>query len=193
MINTLARLGAAGLVLGLLSAAPQAQAQVPIFEGNLSPSLQGYYNVTSLLYYVAGRQQTTGNMSIADKTATVTPSGVFIGSEGLIGANYTALAELAGLRADVEFSPSNTTTETSSSGTISGELLTNQGILDISKSSYTATLNAGGLRFIASLYGTLETLPEPQPIANALVKRPLPLTHAAINILYQLPKKTKTN
>jgi hypothetical protein len=177
LVNALTRLLAAGLMLGLLSPAAQAQVSKSI-AGNLSVKLQGIYTPSTHLYIVGGKVQ-TGEESGIKKAST---SEVEVTSLGLLGINPSQVVNVGGISGCLTFEPgAKEPTETAASGTVKGSLSTDTGTYEISTGTFTATLNPAGLQVILQMSGTVFT--EPKSIKNEPAKRPIVLVHAALNVL----------
>ena len=179
LINALARLMAAGLMLGLLS--PAAHAQLP--EGNLPVKLQGIYTEFSTLYYVGGKKQTGATPDFKPAGS----GGVEVGSAGLLGISPTQVVNVAGISGCITFTPAKkpATTETNSQGMVTGGLSTDTGEFLISTGTYTAHIDGAGLRVILDMTGTvLVKGPIPVPVAvKSASDKKVQLVHASLNVL----------
>jgi len=176
LINAFARLLAAGVMLGLLSPAAQAQMTTPI-AGNLSVKLQGIYTPSTHLYIVGGKVQT--GLEPAIKKAFT--SSVEVTSQGLLGINPSQVVNVGGISGCITFEAgAKKPTETKASGTVTGSLSTDNGIYEISTGTFTATLNPAGLQVILQMWGTVFT--KSKAIKDEAAKK-ITLVHAALNVL----------
>jgi hypothetical protein len=140
-MSVVARLVAAVAMAGLLGTGSLATAK----SAPLPDKLQGNYGPFSLVYFVDGKAQ----------DLVVLRGFVEVGSAGLVAVDFTDVVSAAGVDARLVFNdgmkPAGTT---SSSGTVTGTLLANQGTFLVKSGTYTATLDGSGLRLIVQMKGT---------------------------------------
>ena len=172
-MNGLARLVAAVVMAGLLGVGPRVEAK----SAPLPEKLQGNYGPFSLVYFVNGKAQ----------SVVVAMGFVEVGSAGLVAVDFSEVLNTAGVAAKLIFTegkkPAGTT---SSSGTVSGSLRTDQGPFLVKSGTYTATLDGSGLRLIVQMSGTmgLGALAAETGVPASAFGGP---GHAAINVLLRLP------
>jgi len=171
-IKALARLVAAMVMAGLLGAGPLAAAK----SAPLPEALQGNYGPFSLGYFVDGKPQ----------NVVAIRGFVTVGSAGLVAVNFLEALSVAGVNEKVVFKEGmKPAGPTSSSGTVTGVLLANQGVFLIKSGSYTATLDGAGLRLIVQMKGTIGLGASAADKTATEVGKP---GHAVINVLLRKSK-----